>query len=124
MRRDEAGQSTVELALCLPLVALVLAVVVQVGVVARDHVKVWHAAREAARVAAVDPDEASVTEAAESVGLKPITVSIEPARIDRRQGEPVTVRVEYPPSISVPVVGRLFEDLTLDAEVSMRIEQP
>jgi hypothetical protein len=122
--RDETGQSTVELALCLPLVAIVLAVVVQVGVVARDHVKVWHAAREAARVAAVDADEASVTEAAESVGLKPITVSIEPARIDRRQGEPVTVRVEYPPSIRVPVVGRLFEDLTLDAEASMRIEQP
>lgn len=124
MRREEAGQSTVELALCLPLVAIVLAVVVQVGVVARDHVKVWHAAREGARVAAVDPDEASVTEAAESVGLAPITVSIEPARIERRQGEPVTVRVEYPPSLRVPVVGRLFEDLTLDAEASMRIEQP
>ena len=124
MTREETGQSTVELALCLPLVAIVLAVVVQVGVVARDHVRVWHAAREAARVAAVDADEASVTEAAESVGLEPITVSIDPARIDRRQGEPVTVRVEYPPSIRVPVVGRLFEDLTLDAEASMRIEQP
>ena len=124
MTCDETGQSTVELALCLPLVAIVLAVVVQVGVVARDHVKVWHAAREAVRVAAVDPDEASVIEAAESVGLEPITVSIEPARIERRQGEPVTVRVEYPPSIRVPVVGSLFEDLTLDAEASMRIEQP
>jgi Flp pilus assembly protein TadG len=122
--RDETGQSTVELALCLPLVAIVLAMVVQVGVVARDHVRVWHAAREAARVAAVDADEASVTEAAESVGLRPITVSVEPDRIDRRQGEPVTVRVEYPPSIRVPVIGRLFEDLTLDAEASMRIEQP
>lgn len=124
MTRGETGQSTVELALCLPLVAIVLAVVVQVGVVARDHVRVWHAAREAARVAAVDADEAAVIEAAESVGLESITVSIDPARIDRRQGEPVTVRVEYPPSIRVPVVGRLFEDLTLDAEASMRIEQP
>jgi Flp pilus assembly protein TadG len=121
---DQSGQSTVELALCLPLVAIVLGVVVQVGVIARDHVRVWHAAREGARVAAVDPDAGAVTEAAEGSGLEPLTVSIEPEVIDRRQGEPVTVRVAYSPSVRVPVIGRLFDDLSLDAEASMRIEQP
>lgn len=124
MSSDQSGQSTVELALCLPLVALILAVVVQVGVIARDHVRVWHAAREAARVAAVDPDVDAVTQAAESSGLEPLTVSVEPEVIERRQGEPVTVRVAYSPSLKVPVIGRLFENLTLDAEASMRIEQP
>ncbi len=124
MNIDQRGQSTVELALCLPLVAIVLAVIVQVGLVARDHVKVWHAAREAARVAAVDPDEDAITQAAESAGLSPITVAVEPDVTYRRQGEPVTVRVEHSPSLRVPVIGRLFEDLTLDAEASMRIEQP
>lgn len=124
MRFDQDGQSTVELALCLPLVAIILALVVQVGVIARDHVKVWHAAREAVRVAAVDADHGAAVEAAERVGLRPISVAVEPARIDRRQGEPVTVRVEYPPTIRVPIIGRLFADLTLDAEASMRIEQP
>lgn len=124
MSSDQRGQSTVELALCLPLVAIVLAVVVQVGVIARDHVRVWHAAREGARVAAVDPDAEAVRRAAESSGLEPLTISIEPEGIERRQGEPVTVRVAYSPSLRVPVIGRLFEDLTLDADASMRIEQP
>ena len=124
MSSDQRGQSTVELALCLPLVAIVLAVIVQVGVIARDHVRVWHAAREGARVAAVDPDTGAVTEAAESSGLEPLSVSVEPDVTYRRQGEPVTVRVAYSPSIKVPIIGRLFDDLTLDAEASMRIEQP
>lgn len=124
MSSDQRGQSTVELALCLPLVAIVLAVVVQVGVIARDRVRVWHAAREGARVAAVDPDADAVRRAAESSGLEPLTISVEPEVIERRQGEPVTVRVAYSPSLRVPVIGRLFENLTLDAEASMRIEQP
>ena len=51
----EGGQATVEVALLLPLLALLLLAVVQVGLVVRDQVLVTHAAREAARAAAVDP---------------------------------------------------------------------
>ena len=124
MNRDERGQSTVELALCLPVVVIVLAVVVQVGVVASDHVKVWHAAREAARVAAVDADEETIRQAAQRAGVGPLDITIEPQDLYRRQGEPVTVAVSYSPSTRVPVIGTLFEGLTLDAEASMRIEEP
>ena len=124
MTRDERGQSTVELALCLPLVVIVLAMVVQVGLVASDHVRVWHAAREAARVAAVDADEGAIKRAAEGAGVGPLEIAIEPQDIYRRQGEPVTVSVSYSPSTRVPLIGSLFEDLTLDAEASMRIEEP
>lgn len=124
MRRDEGGQATVELALCLPIVVVILAILVQVGVIAVEHVKVWHAAREAARVAAVDPDRDAIRRAAESAGLRPLEVSVEPEGIYRRQGEPVTVGVSYSPSARVPVIGSLFTGLQLDAEASMRIEQP
>ena len=124
MRSDESGQSTVELALCLPFVVILVAIVVQVGTIARDHVRVWHAAREGARVAAVDPDIGAITAAAESVGLDPISVSVEPEVTYRRQGEPVTVNVVYSPVSKLPLIGAMFEDLTLDAEASMRIEQP
>ena len=47
-----------ELALVLPLVVALLLAVVQVGLIVRDQVLVVHAAREAAREAAVDPDPA------------------------------------------------------------------
>ncbi len=124
MSGDERGQSTVELALCLPIVVIILAVLVQVGVIAVDHVKVWHAAREGARVAAVDPDEGSIERAAESAGLRPIDLTVEPADLYRRQGERVTVAVSYSPSTRIPVIGTLFEGLELDAEATMRLEQP
>jgi len=124
LRRNERGQSTVELALCLPLVVVVLAALVQVGVIAVDHVKVWHAAREGARVAAVDPDRAAITRAAETSGLRPVDVSVEPVDLYRRQGEPVTVTVSYSPSTRVPVIGPFFEGLEITAKASMRIEQP
>ena len=124
MSRDERGQSTVELALCLPVVVVVLAIVVQVGIVALDHVRVWHAAREGVRVAAVDPDSDSIRAAAESSGLEPLEVSVEPDELYRRQGEPVSVRVQYAPATRIPLIGVLFEDLTLDAEATMRVEQP
>jgi Flp pilus assembly protein TadG len=43
--RGEDGQATVELALVLPLVAVLLLALVQAAVVARDQILVAHAAR-------------------------------------------------------------------------------
>src|SRR5207247_8954779 len=63
--RDD-GQAAVELALVLPLVALLLLVLVQVGLVVRDQVLVVHAAREAAREAAVDAAPEAARRAAEA----------------------------------------------------------
>src|SRR5918995_3019013 len=57
--RPGAGQATVELALVLPLVAVLLLSIVQAAVLARDQILVTHAAREAVRAAAVDPDPAA-----------------------------------------------------------------
>jgi hypothetical protein len=121
---DERGQTTVELALCLPIVALVLAAVVEVGLIVADQARVWHAAREAVRVAAVDDDEREITYAATRTGLNPLHIEIEPDAIHRRQGDPVTVSVTYEPEGRVPMIGRLFERLELHGAASMRIEQP
>ena len=52
----ERGQATVEAALVLPLVALLLLAVVQIGLLVRTELLVTHAAREAVRAAAVDAD--------------------------------------------------------------------
>ena len=72
-RRDQRGQATAEYALVLlgvAAVALLLAAV-QVGLIVRDQVLVVHAAREAAREAAVDPDPAAAKRAAvEGSGLR------------------------------------------------------
>ncbi|HWI04001.1 MAG TPA: TadE/TadG family type IV pilus assembly protein [Acidimicrobiales bacterium] len=51
MRRGRAdeGQASVELALVLPLVMMLLLAVVQLGLLVRDQILVVHAAREAVR---------------------------------------------------------------------------
>ena len=120
----QEGQSTVELALCLPFVVVILAVVVQVALVGLDQVRLWHGAREAARVAAVDPDVADIRAAADRAGVRPFEIDVVPEDLYRRQGEPVTVTVSHSPSSRIPFVGRLFDDIQMTAVASMRIEEP
>ena len=117
MRREQ-GQATVELALLLPLLALVTLAVVQVGLVARDQVALTHVAREAARAAVVDPSSASVRAAAERAS------SLEPGRLRVvvRGDVDVTVVVTYRSPTEVPLVGRLVGDVTLTERFSGRRE--
>lgn len=119
-RRGAEGQSSVELALVLPVVALVGLALVQVGVVAQRQILVVHAAREAARSAAVadDPAAAAVEGAHRAGGL-------EQARLDVRTvvvGEAVEVTVSYVDRTDVVLAGALLGDVTLSARATMRRE--
>jgi Flp pilus assembly protein TadG len=112
----------VELALLLPVVVLISLAVLQLGVLGRDLLLVSHAAREAARAAAVDPDPAAARRAAsESSGLDPDRLHV---RVTGRQGPGSRVRVEiaYQASTTIPLVGRLVGDRTLESAVTMRVE--
>lgn len=124
MFRDERGQATVELALCLPFVILLAAIVVQVGIVASAQVRVWHAAREAARMAAVDDGIEEIRAAAERSGLERLHVEVEPPASDRVQGGPVTVTVAYSPTSRVPLIGPVLDGFELEGSATMRVEIP
>jgi hypothetical protein len=121
--RSDAGQSTVELALSLPLVALLLLLLVQVGLVVRAQVLVTHAAREAAREAAVDPDPAAPRQAAlasASLAADRLTVT---ATGRGPPGSRVRVEIRYRLTTDVPVVGALLPDVVLAAAATMRVER-
>ncbi len=122
--RNPDGQSTVELALSLPALALVLALVVEVGLIASDQARLWHAAREAARVAIVDPDESAARAAVARSDLDGIEISIEPSAGTRVRGRPLEVNLFYRPDGHVPLVGELFGGFELHAAATMRIEEP
>ncbi|MDP9069633.1 MAG: pilus assembly protein [Actinomycetota bacterium] len=123
-KRAESGQATVELALALPILALLLAALVEIGLLVADQGRLWHAAREAVRVAVVDPDLADARAAAERTGLRPLEVTVTPEVYLRRQGDPLTVTLRYRPPARVPLFGVLLERIDLAAEATMRIEQP
>ena len=121
-RRREGGQATVEVALLLPLFALLLLAVVQVGLVVRDQVLVTHAAREAARAAAVDPRAEVAREGAEAAArLDPTRLAVELSGATDPGGR-LTVTVLYRSPTDVPLVGRLLGDRPLTAEATMRVE--
>jgi Flp pilus assembly pilin Flp len=122
-RPPDGGQATVELALLLPLIALLLLALVQAVVVARDQLLVTHAAREAVRAAAVDPDPAAARRAAEAAG----PLAADRLAVDVRERGPaggrVRVEVSYREPTRLPMVGRLLGDLTLRGEATMRVER-
>jgi hypothetical protein len=120
----ERGQTTVELALALPVVMFVVAALVEVGFLVSDQVRLAHAAREAARVAVVERDRAPVSEAVQSLGFEAAELTVEPGEAMRRQGAPLTVRLAYDRPGALPLVGALFSGVELNARTTMRIENP
>ena len=124
MSTAQDGQATVELALALPLVMMVVAAVVQVGIVVADQARLWHAAREAARVGVVEPDLQKIKDAVEQSGLDDVGVTVEPLPEHRVQGEPLSVSLAYRPQRKVPLLGAMFERVELHAAATMRIERP
>jgi hypothetical protein len=121
---DERGQSTVELALGLPIVLVLVALVIETAALAVDNTRLWHAAREAARIAVVEGDKEQIQEAAARAAPTPFDLTVNPEPALRRQGDPLTVRLRHQPTGHVPILGVLFRQLELVATASMRIEQP
>lgn len=123
-RGRDGGQASVELALLLPVVVLLLLAVLQVGLLARDVVLVTHASREAARAAATDANpESARRAAADSSGLSEERLRV---RVSGR-GEPgsrVSVTITYRAPTSVPLVGAFLGDRTIRSSATMRVETP
>jgi Flp pilus assembly protein TadG len=118
-RPGEAGQSTVEFALVLPLFFGLLALVFQVALVGRDEILVVHAARAAAREASVTADPARIGAAA----TRSLPDAVVRVAHRGRVGEPVEVDVTYTSKTDLPLVGAMLPDLTLHARAVMRVER-
>ena len=115
----ERGQATVEFALVLPLVIMMILAVLQTALVVRDYVGVVHAAREAARAVSVDRNPDAGTRAARRV-LDHADVTVGP-RPD--VGGAIRVEVRYVSHTDLPMIGALFPDPELHATAVIRTER-
>lgn len=102
----------------LPLLFMLVLLVVQAGLVVRDQVLVVHAAREAARAAAVDGDVAAGEAAARTGGLRPADLDV--VVID--EGERVRATVRYRSPVVVPLLGSVVDAVEVESSVTMRNE--
>lgn len=108
-----------EFALLTPLLVFALLAIVQTGLVVRDAVGVVHASREAARVAAVEPDPRRAVDTARRT-FPDADVTVSPRG---EVGTPIAVEVRYRSRTTLPLVGRLFPDPVLGARTEMRVER-
>ena len=114
---SQAGQATVEFALALPIVLIVLLGMTQVGVAIRNELAVELAAREGARAASVSasPQSAASDAAAAAVDL-PIAVRTDVTATT------VTVTVTYVDPTDVPIIGQFIGPSTHQATATMALE--
>lgn len=120
--RCQSGQATVELALLMMPILVVVLAVLQVGLLWRDQMLVVHAAREGARAAAVGGDNVAVRAAAlEAATLDPTRVSID-VRGTAGAASMVTVTVTYGPPASLPLFGPLVAGKRLSSTATMVLE--
>ena len=120
--RRSGGQATVELAIGFPIVVIGVLLVLQMALVGRDQLLLTHAAREAARAAAVEPGTGPARR-----GALASTTALDPARLEvrtRRSGPRIRVELAYRARTVLPLVGPLVPDPRLRAAVTMRVEKP
>jgi Flp pilus assembly protein TadG len=116
----DRGQASVEFALALPLVVVVVLGIVQLVVVARDQLAVEVAAREGARAAAVagSPAAAADRAAQAAIAIRPLGVRT------ATSGTEVTVTVTATNHTDVPIIGAVIGDVEVSATVTMAREPP
>ncbi|MEM9466210.1 MAG: TadE family protein [Actinomycetota bacterium] len=115
----DRGQATVETALLLPIIALAMLAVIQIGLVVHARVMVTHAAREGVRAAAVHAGDREIRDVViASGGLAGDRLAVR----HHSSGDRVTVTVRYDAPTNVPLIGSLIGDVELVAEATMRRE--
>ena len=110
LRRHEKGQTMVEFALIMPVLALMLLAIIDFGRVTSAGLIVSHGAREGARVAATGAPAATVVAWVQSTtsGLDPANLTVGTANTQGPSGQPVTVGVTYTVSIVTPLISSFF----------------
>jgi Flp pilus assembly protein TadG len=121
-RYPECGQSTVELAVVLPVVVLLILVGLQAALVVRDRVLLVHATRAVGRTVIVDPTEGAARRSLAAQGPPGAQATVQLSG-DRRPGELVTVRVAARPT-QLPLVGRVVAGLELREQLVVMVEGP
>ena len=111
MRKNNRGQAIVEFALILPVLVVMVMGLLEFGLFFHAHINVTVAAREAARIAALDTSATNQTITAAALTTMPattnLTVTVSPPA-PRVTGLPVTVSVSLPHTFITPLIAVLM----------------
>lgn len=117
LKRTE-GASSVEFAILLPILVMLLVGIIQFGMAYSNYVSITHAAREGARLAAVNKySVSSVRERAYPVVPDSVSLSFPNGN---NHGEEAVVTVTYTKRIDIPFWGKV--SIPISSRAGMRIE--
>ncbi len=123
---SQRGQASLELALVLPLLVMVLFGIVEVGRLLHAELLLQHAAREAARLGITGASDTEVEAVARtltaSLDQELLQVAVSPAAADRHRGELLQVALAYTFRVVYPLLPGWPAPVPLRAAVVMRVE--
>ncbi len=121
--KSEKGASAVEFALILPILIILVFGIVQFGIAFNNYITITHAAREGARIAAVDLNNPVLKNIIIERAF-PVQITEDDIVISTPEGtnigDPVEVEITYNISITIPLVGSW--DIPLKNKAIMRLE--
>jgi Flp pilus assembly protein TadG len=123
LKRDQKGQSLVEVAIAMPLLILIVAGILDLGRAYFTYIALTDAAAEGAAYAAIHPtDQVQIIERAADNSNGLVTLAPEMVTIDvgsLTAGSPITVSVEIEYEVITPIIQALVPDGTLTMRASV-----
>ena len=125
--KNNKGQSLVETALVLPIILIILMGIIDFGMMFNNYIVIGNAAREGARGAATGASDnevgGMVADAAGSLDIAKLSVTITPDPDLRVKGGEVCVTVEYDYNMITPIIAAIIPGpIHLTSTAVMQIE--
>ncbi|MFC4767936.1 TadE/TadG family type IV pilus assembly protein [Effusibacillus consociatus] len=125
--KSQKGQSTVEMALSLTVLVLLLFGMIDFGRIFHAYLALDHAGREAARTASIGGDDVQIKDAAMrgAAGLDTtrLGINITPDQLSRKRGTYVTISLTYSIDIVTPLMAQFIPNpYSLQNQTVMRVE--
>ncbi|WP_174730742.1 TadE/TadG family type IV pilus assembly protein [Mesobacillus harenae] len=127
MRKDESGQSMVEMALILPILLLLVVGIFDLGRLIYSYAHLHQAAQETVRVGSLGDNDAEITLFARNYihlgDASQLQVGITPQETVRHSGDYMTVTLTYPLELFTPLLGRILPSPTfITTDSTIRVE--
>ncbi|OIJ15662.1 hypothetical protein BKP35_01310 [Anaerobacillus arseniciselenatis] len=127
MIKSEKGQATVELAVSLVILMLLLFGMVDFGRILHSYLSLEHSGREAARVISVGGTNEQMKETAfhtsSQLDHNKMVINVSPDESARKRGSYSTVTLNYEIEMLTPIMARILPNpLTLTSTTVMRVE--
>ena len=127
MRMKRDGQALVEFAIILPVLILIIAGIIEFGMMLNSYLTIQNASREGARYGIMGANDTEIIQvvrnSSPNLDGSKLSIEITPGDASRKSGDTINVKVIYDYDLIVPIISNLLGNtVELKSETSMRVE--